>query len=410
MTPLLIAATGGFLFYVFALSSWSDVWKLGAVLGYVICILMFVIAHYVRKVTLLQRSLVMSGRGDEHTFAEIYQNSPVPYLRTDAKGIILHVNAAGRRLFGEVVEELVGYPLFDLLHETQEEAQKQVVTLRQKFASKQFVNEVQVEMPFLGDETKWALLSAFPYAHNKERLVTIIDITEQKKVDKAKTEFVSLASHQLRTPISSMLWNLELLATKSDELTAAQHEYITKVERGVRKMNALVNEFLDATKLEMGTFATKEASFALNAFLYNITEEYDALVAQKSLQLDVEGLVDEVQIYTDEHLLHMIVSNLISNAVKYTPEKGKVTVRVEHIGPHIQFTVRDTGIGVPVEDQSSLFKKLYRASNTKTSDTEGTGLGLYVVKEAVDILGGEISFTSEPMQGTEFVVTIPYRN
>lgn len=406
---LFLTTTVLFFSYVFFLASWVFAWKLASLLGYVVFVLVMVVSYQMRMSSNLRREMSAAGLGEERTFADLYQNSPVPYVRTDKQGMILHVNAAAVRLFNHTVDELTQRTLFELLHEVVLDGETHLVTLEHNIRTGQFVNEVEVEIPFASGSPRWALLSAFPYKGNAERLVTIIDITEQKKVDQAKTEFVSLASHQLRTPIAAMLWNLELLSAKSSELTKTQYEYISKVERSVRRMKSLVSDFLDATKLEMGTFATKPSPVAVNALLQSICGEFEAQVIKKNLVLQVDPLPAEVVLNSDERLLHMIFSNLISNAVKYTPDQGKVTVHIERTEAVLQLRVRDTGIGVPVADQPLLFTKLYRASNTKTSDTEGTGLGLYVVKQAVEILEGEITFTSTENEGTEFLVTIPYQ-
>ncbi len=397
-----------FFGYVFTLATWAVSTKIISVLVYVAVVALGFNWFQAGQIANLKYQVTASGKGSETLFSDLYQNSPVAYLRTDATGRILHGNAAALRLCGMQTEQLVTNNLFSLIREAEVDAAR-ALNLEQRIYAGQFVNEVEAEL-FVGGGSRWVLVSAFPYEHNRERLITLIDITEQKAVDIAKTEFVSLASHQLRTPISAILWNLELLTNVLGNAPADQIAYVDKVRRSTEKMNGLVNDFLDATKLEMGTFATKTGPVSLNTFMAHVLESFEAQIAGKSLELQAHIPATEVVLATDEALLHIIVSNLISNAVKYTPERGQIGVALDVVGNGVAFTVRDTGIGVPANDQPHLFSKLYRASNTKTSPTEGTGLGLYVVKQAVELLGGTIAFASTEGVGTEFVVTLPYQS
>jgi PAS domain S-box-containing protein len=394
--------------YVFSYTTWAVTTKLTAVLGYVAFVLLGLTWYQASVNARLKLRLTAVGQGSESLFSDLYQNSPVAYFRTDARGNILHGNAAALRLCGMTTETLVLTNLFTFTRELEEGVQKSL-TLEQRIRAGQFVNEVEATLS-LGGQLRYVLVSAFPYSHHRERLVTLIDITAQKAVDIAKTEFVSLASHQLRTPISAVLWNLELLAGLLKDAPKEQVAYVEKVRRSTEKMNELINDFLDATKLEMGTFATKLAPVALNTFLAQVLESFDMPIAAKSIQLSVAPLSSDVVIETDAALLTIITSNLISNAVKYTPEHGSVLVALSMVPGGVAFRVRDTGIGIPADDQPHLFSKLYRASNTKTSPTEGTGLGLYVVKQAVELLQGSITFASTEGVGTEFLVTLPARH
>ncbi len=391
--------------YIFAFASWAVSTKVIVVLGYISFVLLGITWFQAGQNAQLKRKLTAGGQGSESLFSDLYQNSPVAYLRTDTAGNILHGNAAALRLCGMTTEALVLNNLFTFTHELEEGVGK-ALTLKERMRAGQFINEVEAAFE-LGGQLRYVLVSAFPYDYNRERLVTLIDITAQKAVDIAKTEFVSLASHQLRTPISAILWNLELLAGMLKDAPEEQVTYVEKVRRSTVKMNELINDFLDATKLEMGTFATKPTPVALNTFISQIIESFESQVYAKSLRLSSQLLPTDMVLETDASLLTIITSNLISNAVKYTPAEGEVFVALEFTGAGVVFVVRDSGIGVPADDQPHLFSKLYRASNTKTSPTEGTGLGLYVVHQAVTLLGGTITFTSEEGKGTEFVVTLP---
>lgn len=407
--PLVLGLLGLYS-YAFLFSDWSSSVKVILVITGV-CLGLFCLNWYQsRVVAALSYRLKTTGQDTKEVFSDLYQNSPVPYVRTDKNGKIIHTNAAAVRFFRQTTETLVGQSIFSFIDTSGEDVAHPGISVEQLIDLGHFVNEVEVHVELQDGVTRWAQLSAFPYEHNRERLVTFIDITEEKAVDVAKSEFVSLASHQLRTPISAMLWNLELLQQlQSPAASDKEREYLKKVAKSAQRMNILVDSFLDAAKLEMGTFASKVGTYELNEFLASVTEEFEARIAQKDLQWSIAALPQPLAIVSDQQLMRIIFSNLISNAVKYTPDHGHLAVRLVQQGTSIVFTVKDSGIGIPPNEQSKLFSKLYRATNTKTSGVEGTGLGLYVVKQAVDMLGGTITFVSVPETGTEFTVTLPYQ-
>lgn len=338
-------------------------------------------------------------------FEELYRNSPVPYLRVSEVGNIISVNSAMLHLFKVEEGQLDNVNIFELIAATDE---TQAQLLSSKVSRGQFLNEIEVTLTDSEGQSHWALLFSFPYGHDRERLLTLFDITKQKEVDMAKSEFVSLASHQLRTPISALRWNLELLENNSlGPLSDAQREYIDKIARNTEKMHLIINDFLSVSQLEMGTFATEVTEVPVNDFLEEIYEEFHIRITQKDLTLIKQYEASALTISTDKGLLHNIISNLVSNAVKYTPTGGSVTVSYTYTAKDVVFTIADSGMGIPQEEQDSLFTKFFRASNAKSEVTEGTGLGLYIVAKATDYLGGTISVSSAAGQGSVFTVTIP---
>ena len=338
-------------------------------------------------------------------FLELYKNSPVPYLRMHRDGTIISVNNALLRFFNVKEGRLDGLNIFSLLTVTDSTRATLLPTL---ISRRQYINDEEVSVQNAAGAVQWALLSSFPYGHNDESLMTLFDITKQKEVDKAKSEFVSLASHQLRTPISAMRWNIELMESESlGPLTQGQQDYLDKISRNTEKMNLIINDFLDVSQLELGTFATEIVDIEVNGFLEKIYEEFTERINHKQITFNKRYAAGTLTLKTDEHLLHNAISNLVSNAVKYTPKAGAVTVAYEVNATHIVFTVTDTGMGIPESEQSQLFSKFFRATNAKDEVTEGTGLGLYIVSQAVEKLGGIIAVTSAINQGTTFTVTIP---
>ena len=344
-------------------------------------------------------------RVSQARFSELYTSSPVPYITLNDKGTVTMANLAAIRLFDCAEGELDGAPLSELL--THEKDNKLSVILG-KLQGGSTIHEAEVQVLTKEEKTVWVLLSVFSYGASGERLVTIVDISKQKEVEAAKTEFVSLASHQLRTPISVIQWNLELLQSpKNGDLTDKQAKYFEKIARNATRMSVLINDFLSASKLELGTFATKTTGIPLVPFMQSIEEEFEVRAQKKRLTVLTTYTPEDFVMQADERLLHIIVSNLMSNAVKYTPQDGEVRLSYEVTDTHVIIIVTDTGMGVPESEHRNLFSKFYRASNAQKEVSEGTGLGLYMVRRAAQMLRGDIVFESVQDKGTTFTVTLP---
>lgn len=348
-------------------------------------------------------------------FVELYRNSPVPYVLIDHTGAVTYPNHAAVRLFG--LDEGVtfeGRNIFEMFTVPDDEDGMEMSIVSARFKEGVFVDARDVVVLRDDGTTRYGLLSIFPYGSfgtGKKGLMTIVDITKQKEIEKAKTEFVSMASHQLRTPISAMKWNLELMQSpQNGTLSEGQTLYFKKITNTLRKMNVLIDDFLNVSQLELGTKHIQFEKVELLPFVESICEDFVGRVSEKGLKLEKQFDERITSIETDVSLLHMIVNNLVSNATKYTPEGG--TIRLQYTSGYDTLTVSvsDTGVGIPKQDQEKLFTKFFRAENVRKNVTSGTGLGLYIVKLAVEKLGGTIKVQSEVGQGTTFVVVLPHRS
>jgi len=251
-------------------------------------------------------------------------------------------------------------------------------------------------------------------------VVVFRDITQEKRIDKAKTEFVSLASHQLRTPLTTVNWYSEmLLAGDVGTLNKKQMEYLQEIYQGSKRMVALVNALLNVSRLELGTFAVNPEPTDIAALMRSVVDGLRPQIGQKNLKF-TELSADHLPILqADPQLLRMVVQNILVNAIKYTPDKGSITLELALSDAqgrasqaaagrsHVLIKVSDTGYGIPRSNQDKIFTKLFRADNVRAKDTEGTGLGLYIAKSIVDQSGGRIWFESQEDKGTIFYVTLP---
>ncbi len=237
---------------------------------------------------------------------------------------------------------------------------------------------------------------------------TFKDITEEENVDRMKTEFVSLASHQLRTPLTSIKWYTELLLEESGELSGEQKEYAEEIKEASFRMNNLVGALLDVSRLDLGTFMIEPKESDILAIMQQAVHEQQPSIAKKKQSLSFDHPETLPKVALDTKLFFIIIQNLLSNAHKYSPEGSKLTLGVsQNEKGSFVITCSDTGYGIPKEQQASIFKKLFRADNIRSLDVEGTGLGLYMIKTIVDAAGCAISFTSQEGKGTTFVITIP---
>lgn len=235
------------------------------------------------------------------------------------------------------------------------------------------------------------------------------DITKEREIDAAKTEFVSLASHQLRTPLTAIGWFTEMLLNgKAGVMSKKQKEYLDAVYLGNKRMVHLVNTLLDVSRLELGTYVFETKPTNITKLIHALILEQKLLIKKKKITL-VLNLQTMPRLKTDPNLLSMILQNILSNALKYTPDGGKVhlTMKQNKKRHVLQIQLTDTGYGIPLKQQDKIFTKLFRADNIRTKALEGTGLGLYIVKTAVDHAGGKVRFVSKENKGTTFFVELP---
>ena len=344
----------------------------------------------------------------EELYIKLYENSPVPYLIIDDEGRVKSANKAAFRLLGVAQNKMLSINIFDQLRT---ELADHMDMLIEKYHSKVSIGEELVNVKRQDKREAWALLSLFSYSNalgEKIGLLTLVDITKQKKAEDAKSEFVSLASHQLRTPIAGMKWSAELLQIDNPEnLTERQQKYIERLLLSIKRLAMLVDDFLRVSRFELGTFRAEYEEVSLKELFDDIMSEQAQRVQQKQLTINVFHDKMISKIISDPNLLRMIITNLYSNAVKYTREKGTIHVGFGLKDSNILISIADNGMGIPAEDQDEIFSKLFRASNAIRNVPDGTGLGLYIVREAVHVLHGNISFTTTENVGTTFEVVLP---
>lgn len=240
---------------------------------------------------------------------------------------------------------------------------------------------------------------------------------KEKEADRAKSEFVSLASHQLKTPLTIIKWYIDMLnAGYADDVLEKQKEYLGKIYTNTERMVELVDAFLNVSRLELGVFAIKKEPINLKDKIESILKNLDPKIKEKNLKVSKMYAKDNFVISADLKMIQIIFENLISNAIKYTPAGGNIHIIMQKKDDEILVSIADTGIGIPAGQQSKIFTKFFRADNVSAQKIDGTGLGLYLAKTLVEKAGGKIWFESpvfakatvgkKEHKGTAFYVTL----
>ena len=230
------------------------------------------------------------------------------------------------------------------------------------------------------------------------------DITARKEAEQLKADFVSFVTHQLRTPLAGIRWMLEL--AMEGTLPEEPASYVRDAYASAGRLIALVNDLLDVARLESGRLTSTAVPTDFVSLVGDVVRDVQPIADARHQTLTVSRR-QIPRVLADPQLTHQAVLNLVSNALKYTPDGGAVSLDHWTDGRLISFEVRDTGIGIPEASRQRLFEKFFRAENAMTIDTEGTGLGLYLVRLIAERSGGEVTCTSQEGHGSTFTMTLP---
>ncbi|MFA6526348.1 MAG: HAMP domain-containing sensor histidine kinase [Candidatus Buchananbacteria bacterium] len=242
---------------------------------------------------------------------------------------------------------------------------------------------------------------------DEERTALIIAEAKLMVLDKAKDEFIFLASHQLSSPITAILWGMQTLMGESiGKLNPEQKDMMATIIERSKNMSDLIEGFLDATRIESSGFDLDKGEADLLKICDSIIDEQAKQIADKKIVVKKKYGQDIPHLMIGEKTVRIILQNLLTNAIKYSKPKGTVEIKLEKTAQTVSIIVKDNGYGIPEESKSRIFTKLFRADNVKEKVPLGTGLGLYLSKSLVDKLGGKAWFESKEGKGSTFFVDL----
>lgn len=330
--------------------------------------------------------------------------------------VIQAMNPVAAKLCGCAVEDALGRPYKDVLTFIYEKDgtinDRFVVDAIETGEVQEMANHTLLVRP---DGAKIPVAdSAAPLKDERGRVygcvVVFRDVSREHAVDKAKTEFVSLASHQLRTPLTAINWNLELLREDlQDRLDGEAMQSFDDLYQSSRRMAELVTALLNVSRIELGTFSVDPETVDIVALVKDVIKDLRPRIDEKKLRLAEAYDPDTLVMDVDPKLMRMVIENLLSNAVKYTPPEKDIGIGISARDAELCIEVRDEGWGIPESQKEKIFTRLFRADNVRGKDVEGTGLGLYLAKSIVEHSGGSIRFESKENEGTTFYVQLPLR-
>ena len=350
----------------------------------------------------------------EWQFRQLFLSSPVAMIIFDKNNKIKSINHKFIELFGFDLDKLptmkqwqtVAFP--DSKERVKIKA-KWDNNVREILKKKRGLESIEVNVT-CRDKSQRFMGMDFS-AFSEIIVVTFIDLTEYKKIDQMKTEFVSLASHQLRTPLGGLRWTLEMLINGDlGKLPTEAKGALDRVYDSNQYLIQLVNDLLNISRIEQQKIYSQPRIVDIRKI---ITESISTAIGEAQPQLKKlihinykGGAISKIKV--DKNLLKQVIVNLLANAVKYSFMGEKITLEIKKAKDHLQIKISNKGIGIPKEDQVKIFTKLFRAGNALKHKTKGSGLGLYVVKSYVESWGGRVWFDSKPDKGTNFYFTIPF--
>jgi PAS domain S-box-containing protein len=342
-------------------------------------------------------------------FVEAVECTSDCVVMADTDGRIIYANPAIAEVSGYTKEEMIGYhadfiwggmlpadeiaKMWKSLKETKKSYSVEVPNVKKD--GENYITEVHIS-PVLDQDKNISFFVGISR-----------DVTKAKEVERVKNEFISLASHQLRTPLAAVKWRLEMLMDKPLATLPKQvQQNIVDINTSNERMIDLVNTLLNISRVESGRLIIDPRMVSLEEVMLSVLEDLKPKMDEKHLKVKLSFQTNIYDISVDPKLITTVFYNVVNNAAKYTPENGQISVSMALQGNEVITKVSDTGYGIPKNEQHRIFDKFFRAENVKKIDTDGTGIGLFLVKTILDAMEGKIWFESSEGKGTTFWISI----
>jgi len=324
-------------------------------------------------------------------------------LVLDARGALTLVNPPAERFFGIVAPFVIGHRLIEVFRHFELDA-----LVRQAERERQpFVREIELHHP----ERRLLRVQANPVTGARGEFLGVVvvaqDVTDQRRTDMVRREFVANVSHELRTPLTSVRALAEALVGGAAQDREAGPRFLERIIAEIDRLALLVNDLLDLSAIETGSAKLEMESVPLGEVIEDIVTKFRPMADQRRIALRANGAPGPARAWADRARIAQAVANLVDNAIKYTPDGGTVAVAGEARDGMVAISVTDTGIGIAQEHLPRIFERFYRVDQSRSRALGGTGLGLSIVKHIATSHGGEVEVQSVEGQGTRFTLLLP---
>ncbi len=341
---------------------------------------------------------------EKDRFLTIINNLEDGLIFFDRENKLLLANSSIQNFFEVKEEDILGKSIVEF---SEFPVLKNLFFLLGKDIKEVLKKELEVKEDLILEVTTIPVLSQ---GEKTGTLVIAKNVTREKTLERMKTEFVSVASHQLRTPLSAIRWALERLSKEEQEMvrSADQKKIIENALNSTRRMVVVLNAFLSIARIEEGKYLGKVVPVNLEEVIQGVVNSHQDIIEKKQIKFEFQVLDRDLpEIKADPEMITLSVQSLLDNAIRYTPENGIISIVLKSSGRDLNFSIEDTGIGIPENQQENIFKKFFRAQNAIKTEPEGNGLSLFVVRNIIKAHQGKIWFESKEGKGTIFYFSLP---
>ncbi len=350
------------------------------------------------------RARMAEVEGRRREVATIMENISEGLLLLNPAGEVTLANRAAQKLLGRHAAELAGKPLWQFLHAPEVHELLASLTALEEPARARLDLGATAE----ARTVEFVVTPLFEVNEGERRAVLlIIDVTEDRRMDQMRRDFVADVSHELKTPLTSIKAYAETLLDGADQDEEARRPFLEKILANSNRLTKLVSDILDISRLETGPKDDLRSRVDLNKLAARTVADYSDRAARKRVALAFDAAPGEVMAYINEEDMREAISNLVDNAVSYTPEGGSVRVTLRQSQGRIALEVADTGIGIPQDALPRVFERFFRVDRARSRALGGTGLGLSIVKHVALRHGGNVEAQSELGKGSTFRILLP---
>jgi signal transduction histidine kinase len=331
----------------------------------------------------------------EASVLQLLEHAPDPLISVDRDLLVSYVNVEAQRVLGHAARELTGRPLVEVLPTLP------ASELGDAARTSRPLNDIEI-----GDRIFSPTIRSLPSSGDASLTIALRDVTSRRTKESRRLDFYSIIAHDLRSPLAAMLMRTDLmLRGHRGVLSAEMIADLRKMDGNMRRLVALINDFLDFARMEEDAHKMERARVDLNDLMREVVDEFRPLVENTRQRIHIEG-ADGVVALGERSRLQQVLTNLVANAIKFVPADGQIRLRARVVGPWCEVVVEDDGPGIPAETLPTLFQR-YTRGRSSPADAGGTGLGLLIVREIVEAHGGSVGVDSAPAQGSRFWFLIP---